>query len=97
MGVILRTTRKIKWGKMAEYRALHDKLDARWRALGQAPLKAHYQIMGANTVVADREWESLAAFEASGPTLNTDPELVALRPALYELIEDQEWQFLISM
>jgi hypothetical protein len=91
--VVLRETRKIVFGKMREYLAQYAKIEARYQALG-LPSARMLQKMGASTVVLDREWESLAAMEAGLPRAGSDPELIALRPALFELIESSEWELL---
>ena len=90
---VLRETRKIKFGQVRDYLAQYAKIEARYQALGM-PSAKHYQIMGSHAIVTDREWESLAAMEEASTKLSSDPELNALRPALFELVEDGHWEFL---
>jgi hypothetical protein len=92
--IVLRETRRIKYGKMDAYLAQYAKIEARYQAHGLPPAK-HYVKIGASVVVTDREWESLAAMEAGMPLAGQDPEAIALRPALFELIESAEWEILL--
>ncbi len=78
-----------------------EEIDKRWSALERrygCPLKSRYSYIAgrceAGTIVIERRWESLAAYEAAFSRINADPEAKALGQATFEVIESSDLEFL---
>jgi hypothetical protein len=91
--ILLRVTREIAPGKWDEYKALRDKVDARYEALGIETLsvKDYRPLFGGgttNTAVGEVEWESLTSLDAAIAKLNSDPELQELRAEVSKIAKN---------
>jgi len=81
MIVVERIVQQIYPGKNAELEALDKRWDAIEKGLGFPPKKRLWSISGAhttNTLIIERQWESLAAMEAAYENSFADPDIQAL-------------------
>jgi hypothetical protein len=81
MITIERMIQKVRPGKWAELEAIDKKYNAVERRLGYPPKKRYRSVMGGHdldTVITERQWDSLAAMEATVTKAVADPELQAL-------------------
>jgi len=91
MAIMMRTIQHVRPGRWNEAMELEKRWDAYERRTGGRSPKRRYQSMvgseDQNTFVEEREWESLAAVEASYLSLvaDPDPEAVELRSKLDEV------------
>ena len=95
-----RLTQKIqpdKWGALDE---LEEKYDLFEKPAGFPP-KTRYQLIlsskSFNTVVVEREWESLAAMEAAYEKLFANPEWFALNAESSAVIKDGYSEILMPL
>ena len=81
MIVVQRTIQQIYPGKNAELAALDKRWDAIEQGLGFPPKKRLWSISGGhdtNTLIIERQWESLAAMEGAYEKSFADPDIQAL-------------------
>ena len=95
--IVFRVTRQIERGKWADFKALHDKLIARYVEIGMPRPKDYRLLFGGDTTdtwIGDNEWESLSALDAAFPVLLADPELAALRSEFSKLVTSSKREIL---
>jgi hypothetical protein len=94
MIAIERMTQKIFPGKWAELEAIDKKYNVVEKRLGFPPTKKRYQCMlgshDSNTLIIERQWESLAVMEATYEKAFADPELQALQKESASIIESNQ-------
>jgi hypothetical protein len=81
MITVERMIQKVRPGKWAELEEIDKKYNAVERRLGYPPKKRYQCVMGGhdlNTVITERQWDSLAAMEAAYEKAAADPEFSAL-------------------
>jgi hypothetical protein len=81
MVTVDRMVQKIVPGKWAELEEIDKKYTAVEKRLGFPPKKRYRCIFGghdANTLIVERQWDSLAAMEAAYEAAFADPEYLAL-------------------
>jgi hypothetical protein len=77
MRIVERHVQKLESNQWQAYQEREKKFAAIEERLGGYPLKRHYRAVSGNeigTVVWDREWESMAAMEASYEKLGAEPD-----------------------
>ena len=94
MIAIERMTQKIFPGKWAELEAIDKKYNVVEKRLGFPPTKKRYQCMlgshDSNTLIIERQWDSLAVMEATYEKAFADPELQALQKESASTIESNQ-------
>jgi hypothetical protein len=81
MIVIERLVQEVYPGKYPELKAIDERYDAVEVGLGFPPKKRFWNISGQydyNTLILERQWESLAAWEAAMEKALASPEIQAL-------------------
>ena len=90
MTVIERQIQKVCPGKWAELEVIDKKFDAIESRLGFPPKRRYRCLVGGhdtNTLIVERQWDSLAAMEAAFEKVFADPEHQALGAELDPIIE----------
>jgi hypothetical protein len=94
MIAIERMTQKVFPGKWAELEAIDKRYNAVENRLGFPPTKKRYQCMiggnDSNTLIIERQWESLAVMEATYEKAFADPELQALQQETASIIASNQ-------
>ncbi len=93
MITIQRLIQKVVPGKRAELEALTKKFEPFERRLGLPVAKRYECLSGGhdwNTIILEREWESLAVMEATFEKCMADPEYQALSAQLVGLVESEQ-------
>jgi hypothetical protein len=89
--IIERQVQKVLPGKWPAYESVDKKMDALIGRLGFPAKKLYRCIMGGhdfiNTLIMERQWESLAAMEAAYGKILVNPEYQALEAELFTVIE----------
>jgi hypothetical protein len=81
MRILERMVQEIAEGKMAELEALDKRYDAVESQLGFPPKKRYWSMSGAhslNTLVIERQWQSMAAMETAYEQAFARPDMQAL-------------------
>jgi hypothetical protein len=91
MIAIERMIQKVYPNKWAELGAIDKKYDVVEARLGFPANKKRYQCMlgshDSNTLIIEREWPSLAVFEATYEKAFADPELQALQKEITSIVK----------
>lgn len=93
MITIERMIQKVRPGKWAELNEIDKRFDAVESRLGFPPKKRYQCIMGGhdtNTLIIERQWDSLAAMEATYEKALADPELQALNEETTSIIKSTQ-------
>ena len=85
MIAIERHIQKVRSGKWAELAEIDPRYDAVEGRLG-FPAKKRYQGHDTNTIVVERQWDSLAVMEAAYEKALADPEFQALGTELAAIV-----------
>jgi hypothetical protein len=89
MMIIQRMIQQINPSKWAELDALDQKYDAAEARLGYPPKRRYRCLVGGhntNTLIIEREWESMAALEAAYTKAFVDPDHQALNEEAVSII-----------
>lgn len=84
---MIQTVHADKWAELKELDKRYNAVESR---LGFPPKKRYQCIMGGhkrNTVIVERQWESLAAMEATYEKAGADPELQALNEETRSIVK----------
>ena len=95
MVTIERLIQKVFPGKWAELEEINKKFNAVESRLGFPPKKRYQCMMGGcdtNTLIIERQWDSLAAMEAAVEKAFADPELQALMEELASIVKSSQWE-----
>jgi quinol monooxygenase YgiN len=90
MITIERSIQKVRPGKWAELEEIDKRFNAVESRLGFPPKKRYRCMIGGhdwNTLIIERQWDSLAAFEATYEKYFADPELQALAEEVTSIVE----------
>ena len=90
----IQTIRPGKWEALEEIDKKNTIIEERY---GYPPKTRYRYISGENdwnTLIVDREWESLAALEAAHMKLSEDPESKEVNEPIYEIVEIIRMEFL---
>jgi hypothetical protein len=90
MIAIERMTQKVFPGKWAELEKIDKKYDVVEKRLGFPPKKRYQCMIGChdtNTIIIERQWESLAVMEATYEKAFADPELQALGVEIASIVK----------
>jgi hypothetical protein len=90
MVVIERMIQKVRPGKWAKLEEIDKKYDVVESRLGFPPKKRYRCLMGGhdtNTLIVERQWESLAAMEATYDKAFADPEHQALGDEITSIVK----------
>jgi hypothetical protein len=94
MVTIERMIQKIYPGKWAELDVIDKKYDVVERRLGFPSNKKRYQCMigsyDSNTLIIERQWDSLASMEATYEKAFADPELQALQKEITSIVKSTQ-------
>lgn len=94
MITIERMIQKVFPGKWAELEEIDKRYNAVEKRLGFPPTKKRYQCMigghSSDTLIIERQWESLAVMEAAYEKAFADPELQALGKEIASIIENNQ-------
>ena len=94
MITIERMTQKIFPGKWAELEEIDKKYNVVEKRLGFPPTKKRYQCMigshDSNSLIIERQWDSLAVMEATYEKAFADPELQALQKETVSIVENNQ-------
>jgi hypothetical protein len=94
--IIERQVQKVLPGKWPAYESVDKKMDALIGRLGFPAKRLYRCIMGGhdfiNTLIMERQWESLAAMDAAYEKLSVNAEYKALEPELFNLIESAQME-----
>lgn len=100
MVIIERQIQKVRSGKWLELEEIDKKFNAVENRLG-FPAKRRYRcLVGGQTIdtlIVEREWESLAGAEAAYEQALADPEHRALGEALGTIVESQQIEFYMPL
>ena len=95
MVTIERTIQKVRPGKWAELEEIDKRYNAAESRFGFPPKKRYQCLMGGhdtNTLIIERQWDSLAAMEATSEKAFADPEYKALGEELTSIIKSTQWE-----
>lgn len=95
MVTIDRMIQKVSPGKWAELEVIDKRFNAVESRLGFPPKKRYRCIMGShdtNTLIVERQWDSLAAMEATYEKAFADPEHQALGEEITSIITSTQWE-----
>jgi hypothetical protein len=95
MIAIERMIQKVRPGKWAELEEIDKKYDAVESRLGYPPKKRYPCAMGGhdhNTLIVERQWDSLAAMEAAYEKAFADPELQALNEEVTSIVKSTQME-----
>jgi hypothetical protein len=96
MVAIERMIQKVYPGKWAELEEIDKRYNAAESRLGFPPNKKRYQcMMGShdhNTLIIERQWDSLAAMEATWEKAFADPEIQSLNKETTSIIKSTQWE-----
>lgn len=95
MVTIERMIQKVRPGKWAELEEIDKRYNAAESRLGFPPKKRYQCLMGGhdtNTLIIERQWDSLAAMEAAYEKAFADPEHQALVEELTSIIKSTQWE-----
>ena len=93
--IVERMVQKIAPGKMQALEVLDKKYNALESKLGFPPKRRLIAVFGglpANTLIVEREWETMAAFEAAVMKRMADPVYPALEVEGAGIIESMHWE-----
>ena len=93
MVTIERMIQKVRPGKWAELEEIDKRYNAAESRLGFPPKKRYQCLMGGhdtNTLIIERQWDSLAAMEAAYEKAIADPEHQALVEELTSIIKSTQ-------
>ena len=93
MVTIERIIQKVFPGKWAELEEIDKKFNAVESRLGFPPKKRYQCMMGGcdtNTLIIERQWDSLAAMEAAFEKTLADPEWQALNEEMTSIIKSTQ-------
>jgi hypothetical protein len=100
MIAIERLTQKVVPGKWAALEEIEKKYNAVEGRFG-FPAKKRYQCMigghDTNTLIIERQWESVAAMEAAYEKIMPDPEYQALNVEISSVIESSQMELYTPM
>jgi hypothetical protein len=100
MVTIERMIQHIYPGKWVELEAIDKKYNAVEARLG-FPAKKRYQCLtgshDSNTLIIERQWDSLAAMEATYEKTFADPEHQALVKESTSIIKGEQWELYMPM
>ncbi len=88
-----RLIQHVRPGKWAELEALDKKYDAIESRYGFPPKKRYQALFGgytSDTLIIEREWESLTKMEATYMPCLSDPELQKLQAEIMQVIESNQ-------
>ena len=95
MTIIERQIQKVCPGKWAELEVIDKKFDAIESRLGFPPKRRYRCYIGGhdtNTLIVERQWDSLAAMEAAFEKVFADPEHQARGAELDSIIESTQFE-----
>ncbi len=95
-----RMIQKIAPGKWAELEVLDQKYNALEGRLGFPPKRRMRAILGGlstDTLVVEREWDSMADLEAATFRRMADPEYAAVEAESVGVIESLTWEIYMAM
>ncbi len=98
--IIQRMIQKVVPGKLAAFEALAKKFDPFESRLGLPAVKRYQCIAGGhdwNTVIMERQWESLAVMEAAFEKSMADPEYQALDAEKVGIIESEQLELYMPL
>lgn len=98
--VLERMTQQVHANKWSELDALDKKFEAIENKHGYPPKRRYRLFIGGrsvNTLVIEREWESLAAMEAAYEKAMSDPEWQAANMEGSEVIADAQIELLLPI
>lgn len=94
--IVERMVQKIYPGKWTELDEIDKRYDAVEKRLGFPAKKRYSCVMGgdhdSNTLIIEREWDSLGAMEAAFEEAFQDPELLALNEAGTSVVMSSRWE-----
>jgi hypothetical protein len=94
MIAIERMTQKVFPGKWADLEVIEKRFNAVEERLGFPSTKKRYQCMiggyDSNTLIVERQWDSLAVMEATYEKAFADPEFQALQKEVGSIIESSQ-------
>jgi hypothetical protein len=95
MVAIDRMIQQVHPGKWAELEEIDKRYKAVESRLGFPPKKRYQCIMGShdtNTLIVERQWNSLAAMEATYEKAFADPEHQALGKEITSIVKSTQWE-----
>jgi len=95
MVTIERLIQKVFPGKWAELEEIDKRYNAVESRLGFPPKKRYQCMMGGhdtNTLIIERQWDSLAAMEAAFEKVLADPEWQALNEEGASIVKSSQWE-----
>jgi hypothetical protein len=96
MIAIERMIQKVYPGKWAELEEIDKRYNVVESRLGFPPNKKRYQCMmgshDSNTLIIERQWDSLAVMETTYEKAFADPELQALQKETISIIKSNQWE-----
>lgn len=95
-----RMIQKVSPGKFPVLEELDKKFIAVEARLGFPPKKRYQCISGShdtNTVIVERQWDSLAAMEAKFEEAFEDPEYQSLADEVESIIESTQWELYMPL
>lgn len=94
MFVIERMIQKVLPGKWAELEEIDKRFNAAEQRLGFPSNKKRYQCMigshDTNTLIIERQWDSMAVMEATYEKSFADPEIQVLQKEVMSIIESNQ-------
>ena len=100
MVIVERMIQKIYPGKLDTLNEIDKRFDVVEKGLGFPPKKRYSPVSGTldlNTIVLEREWESLAAMEEAYTRGFTSPEQQALMAELNDIVESSRIELFMPL
>jgi hypothetical protein len=100
MIVIERIIQQVRPDKWVELEAINKKYNIVESRLGFPPKKRYQCFMGShdsNTFIIERQWDSLAAMEATYEKTFADPEHQALWKESTSIIKSEQWELYMPL
>lgn len=100
MIIIERLIQEIRPDKWAELEVLNQKYDDVEARLGYPAKKRMRSLAGplnVNTLIIERQWESLAKMEATNELAQADPEYQALGAESISVIKSNRWELYLLL
>jgi hypothetical protein len=93
--IVERQIQQVRPGKWAELEAIDKKFNTVESRLGFPPKRRYRCYVGGhntNTLIVERQWESLAAMEAAYEKVFADPEWQALVAEIDSIVESNQYE-----
>lgn len=86
-----------KWGELEDLEKRYNALESKYGFPPKRRMRAIFGGLTVNTLIVEREWDSMAALETATMQRMVDPNYPALDAAANEVIESVTWEIYMSL